>query len=102
MSRDAVILALLVLNTVMAVTNIVLAIPRTRLAWKKLRHWEEESSAEADGYTDPGYTDVVFTREDKSQVLVTHWADGSWSMAERKDSDGSSVWGVPIDGKEEA
>lgn len=41
------------------------------------------------------YRDLLFEREDGSQVLVTIWAEEPATMAERPD--GSAVWGPPVD-----
>lgn len=40
--HDAVVLILLVVNVVLAAVNIYLAIPRTRLAERKLEAWDHE------------------------------------------------------------
>lgn len=39
--NDKLVLALLISNVVLAVINVVLAWPRTRLARKKLDKWED-------------------------------------------------------------
>lgn len=54
---------------------------------------------QADAFARKLTTDVVFTREDGSQVLVTRWVDGSWTLAERPRADWT--WGPRTTGSEE-
>lgn len=41
--------------------------------------------------------DIVFTRDDGSEVLVTLWTDGIATMAERQDA--GDIWSPPINAR---